>query len=85
MTKYVIGGLAVLGAGYIGKEVARYLLIRYRKEILTYVSDKVLDYIFYQEPEESLNDEVEETKKENNDEILKALLITYLKEKGVRK
>lgn len=81
--KYVIGGLAVLGAGYICKEITGYLLIRYRQEILTYVSDKVLNYIFYQ-PETELEED-EEKKKESNDELLKALLITYLQEKGVRK
>lgn len=80
MEKILIGGLAIIGVGFVGKEVAKYLLIRYRKEILTYVSDKVLDYIFYDDPEAP-----EEESKDSNDELLKALLITYLKEKGVRK
>lgn len=75
MRKFIIGGLAVAGGLYLAKSATCYVLTKYKKEIRSYVIDKVIGYFFTDEDGEEINE----------DELIMAAINSYLKKKGANK
>ena len=72
MRNLLIGGLAVAGGLYLTKAATTYVLTKYKKEIRSYVIEKVVDYFFTDEEGEDIDD----------GEVLMMAINAYLKKKG---
>lgn len=75
MKNFIIGSLAVVGGLYLSKVTAGYVLKGYKKEIRSYVIEKVVNYFFTDEDGEEINE----------DELIMAAINSYLKKKGANK
>lgn len=76
MRKFIIGGLAVVGGGFILHKVGTYVMQTYRKEIRAAVLDKTVTYFF---------DEIEEDPDKPVDPIRAAFLAYVDAKKGAQK